>query len=107
VLSMSEWEALAERLRARQVKFLIEPHIRFRGEVGEQATMFLRDPSGNALEFKAFADMGKLFATSLRGAGPGTRQARRASITCRACRRPSGTARECRPASTLPPGVPC
>jgi hypothetical protein len=62
VLSMSEWEALAERLRARQVKFLIEPHIRFRGEVGEQATMFFLDPCGNALEFKAFADASRLFA---------------------------------------------
>ena len=62
VLSMSEWEALAERLRAQQVEFLIEPHIRFRGEVGEQATMFFLDPCGNALEFKAFADASRLFA---------------------------------------------
>lgn len=62
VLSMSEWEALAERLRAQQVGFLIEPHIRFRGEVGEQATMFFLDPCGNALEFKAFADASRLFA---------------------------------------------
>jgi len=62
VLSMSEWEALAERLRARRVEFLIEPHIRFRGEVGEQATMFFLDPCGNALEFKAFADASRLFA---------------------------------------------
>jgi extradiol dioxygenase family protein len=63
VLGMSEWERLAERLRAAGVKFVIEPHIRFRGQVGEQATMFFYDPSGNALEFKAFADQSRLFAT--------------------------------------------
>jgi len=62
VLPMPEWEALAERLRAAGVNFLIEPHIRFKGEVGEQATMFFLDPSGNALEFKAFADPSMLFA---------------------------------------------
>ena len=62
VLSMPEWEALADRLRAAGVRFGIEPHIRFKGEVGEQATMFFRDPSGNALEFKAFADQSRLFA---------------------------------------------
>lgn len=62
VLPMSEWEALADRLRAADVRFLIEPHVRFKGEVGEQATMFFLDPSGNALEFKAFADLGRLFA---------------------------------------------
>jgi extradiol dioxygenase family protein len=59
---MEEWEALAQRLRAAGTEFVIEPTIRFKGQPGEQATMFLRDPSGNALEFKAFADMGKLFA---------------------------------------------
>ena len=63
VLSMSDWQALAERLRG-QVPFVVQPHIRFKGEVGEQATMFFLDPSGNALEFKAFADPSKLFATS-------------------------------------------
>jgi uncharacterized protein len=63
VLDMAEWEALAERLRAGGCEFVIEPTIRFKGQPGEQATMFLRDPAGNALEFKAFADMGKLFAT--------------------------------------------
>ena len=63
VLSMSEWQALADRLSSK-VQFVIEPHIRFKGEVGEQATMFFLDPSGNALEFKAFADPGKLFATA-------------------------------------------
>ena len=63
VLSMEDWEALAERLRAAGTQFVIEPTIRFKGQPGEQATMFLRDPSGNALEFKAFADMGQLFAS--------------------------------------------
>ena len=62
VLSMAEWETLAERLRSRGVQFIIEPHIRFKGQVGEQATMFFLDPCGNALEFKAFADPGRLFA---------------------------------------------
>jgi extradiol dioxygenase family protein len=62
VLSMEQWHALAERLRAHGTRFVIEPYIRFKGEVGEQATMFFLDPSGNALEFKAFADMGQLFA---------------------------------------------
>jgi extradiol dioxygenase family protein len=62
VLSMGEWEALAERLRAAGVKFGIEPYVRFKGQVGEQATMFFFDPSGNALEFKAFADVSQVFA---------------------------------------------
>lgn len=62
VLPMADWEKLADRLRAANVAFLIEPHVRFRGEVGEQATMFFLDPSGNALEFKAFGDIGQLFA---------------------------------------------
>ncbi len=62
VLSMKDWEELAERLRAAKVQFVIEPYIRFKGEVGEQATMFFLDPAGNALEFKAFADMNQLFA---------------------------------------------
>jgi hypothetical protein len=62
VLRMADWEALAEKLRAAGVKFGIEPYIRFKGEVGEQATMFFMDPSGNALEFKAFADISQLFA---------------------------------------------
>lgn len=63
VLTMDQWEALATRLRAAGIKFGIEPQIRFKGQVGEQATMFFTDPSGNALEFKAFADDGQLFAT--------------------------------------------
>lgn len=62
ILSMADWEALAERLRAAGVKFVIEPYVRFKGQTGEQATMFFLDPSGNALEFKAFADMAQVFA---------------------------------------------
>lgn len=61
VLDMERFEALAERLRGK-VRFVIEPYIRFKGEVGEQATMFFLDPSGNALEFKAFRDFDSLFA---------------------------------------------
>jgi extradiol dioxygenase family protein len=63
VLTLPQWEELASRLQAAGVRFGIEPHIRFKGEVGEQATMFFCDPSGNALEFKAFADDAQLFAT--------------------------------------------
>jgi extradiol dioxygenase family protein len=62
VLPMPEWQALASRLRAKGVRFLIEPHVRFKGQAGEQATMFLLDPSGNALEIKAFSDISRLFA---------------------------------------------
>ena len=62
VLTMEDWEALAERLRAGGIRFEIEPTIRFKGKPGEQATMFFRDPSGNALEMKAFADDAMLFA---------------------------------------------
>ena len=62
VLSMTEWQALADRL-AGTVDFVIAPTIRFKGEPGEQATMFFRDPSGNALEIKAFADPSSIFAT--------------------------------------------
>lgn len=62
VLPMDEWHGLAGRLRAAGVRFVIEPHVRFQGEVGEQATMFFLDPSGNALEFKAFRDIASLFA---------------------------------------------
>jgi extradiol dioxygenase family protein len=63
VLTMGQWEALAERVKAADVPFRIEPHIRFKDKSGEQATMFFCDPSGNALEFKAFADDAMLFAT--------------------------------------------
>ena len=62
VLSMQEFDVLAERVRSAGVRFELEPQIRFRGLVGEQATMFFKDPSGNALEFKAFADPQQLFA---------------------------------------------
>lgn len=63
VLERADWDALAERLRAAGTVFGIEPHVRFAGQVGEQATMFFRDPSGNALEFKSFADDAMIFAT--------------------------------------------
>ena len=62
VLPMDVWKALAARLRAAGVSFLVEPHVRFQGQVGEQATMFFLDPSGNALEMKAFADPSQIFA---------------------------------------------
>jgi catechol 2,3-dioxygenase-like lactoylglutathione lyase family enzyme len=62
VLPMNEWQSTADKLTAAGVKFIIEPHVRFKGEVGEQATMFFLDPSGNALEIKAFANIASLFA---------------------------------------------
>jgi uncharacterized protein len=62
ILPMPDWELLADKLKAAGVSFIVEPHVRFEGEVGEQATMFLLDPCGNALEFKAFKDIGRLFA---------------------------------------------
>jgi uncharacterized protein len=62
ILPMDEWKALAERLTRAGVAFVIEPHVRFKGEVGEQATMFFLDPSGNALEFKSFEDPSRIFA---------------------------------------------
>ena len=62
VLEMGAFDAFAARLREAGVKFVIEPYVRFKGEVGEQATMFFLDPSGNALEFKAFGDRNLLFA---------------------------------------------
>jgi len=62
LLSPEAWNALAERLRGADVTFVIEPHTRFAGEPGEQSTMFVLDPSGNALEFKAFADDARIFA---------------------------------------------
>ena len=62
VLNWDEWQTLADRLKAANITFVIEPYIRFEGEVGEQATMFFHDPSGNALEFKAFKDPQQLFA---------------------------------------------
>lgn len=62
ILSVDEWRTLADKLTAKGVKFIIEPKTRFVGEVGEQSTMFFLDPSGNALEFKAFADFSRVFA---------------------------------------------
>ncbi|MBS0479266.1 MAG: VOC family protein [Proteobacteria bacterium] len=62
VLTMADWRALADRVAAAGIVFGIEPHTRFAGQPGEQATMFFRDPSGNALEFKAFVDDAMLFA---------------------------------------------
>jgi extradiol dioxygenase family protein len=61
VLAPQDWQDLAQRL-AGKVDFIIEPYTRFKGEAGEQSTLFFSDPSGNALEFKAFADLGQLFA---------------------------------------------
>lgn len=62
LLTMPQWTALAEKLKAVGMEFVIEPYIRFKGEPGEQATMFFLDPSGNALEFKSFANLDMLFA---------------------------------------------
>ncbi|HMQ06584.1 MAG TPA: VOC family protein [Saprospiraceae bacterium] len=62
VLEWESWHQLVERLKAKGVHFVIEPYIRFKGQVGEQATMFFLDPSGNALEFKSFKDMSQIFA---------------------------------------------
>lgn len=62
ILDWEQWEELAARLQAQNVKFVIEPYVRFKGQVGEQATMFFTDPSGNALEFKAFRDRTQIFA---------------------------------------------
>jgi extradiol dioxygenase family protein len=62
VLDLPRWKALAERLKGQGLTFVIEPYVRFEGQPGEQATMFFLDPAGNALEFKAFADLGQLFA---------------------------------------------
>ena len=62
ILSMNEWQALAQKLVAAKQTFVIEPYIRFAGKVGEQGTFFLLDPSGNALEFKGFADDSQIFA---------------------------------------------
>ena len=64
VLTMADWQSMADRVEAASVPFGIAPHVRFKGKAGEQATMFFRDPSGNALEFKAFADDAMIFATT-------------------------------------------
>lgn len=65
VLDWDDFQAMAERLRAAGIDFVIEPYLRFEGRRGEQATMFIADPSGNHLEFKSFKDIGMLFATDL------------------------------------------
>jgi len=62
VLEWQQWHDFADRLKEYNIKFVIEPYIRFKGEVGEQATLFFKDPSGNALEFKAFKNIDQLFA---------------------------------------------
>jgi extradiol dioxygenase family protein len=62
ILPMEEWESLADKLKNANTLFVIEPHVRFKGQVGEQATMFFLDPCGNALEFKAFGDLSQVFA---------------------------------------------
>jgi uncharacterized protein len=62
ILARSDWDALAERLKAAGADFIIEPRVRFQGRPGEQATLFVRDPSGNALEFKSFAEESAIFA---------------------------------------------
>ncbi|MEM8523334.1 MAG: VOC family protein [Bacteroidota bacterium] len=63
ILEMSEWEALAEKLKKHGTEFIIEPYVRFKGETGEQATMFFLDPNGNAIEFKSFKDFDQIFST--------------------------------------------
>jgi len=62
ILSMEDWKAFAERLKSKNVQFVIEPYIRFEGQPGEQGTLFFLDPEGNALEFKGFEDLDNLFA---------------------------------------------
>ncbi len=62
ILPWDDWHALADKLKSHEIEFVIEPYIRFEGEVGEQATMFFLDPAGNALEFKSFKDPSQIFA---------------------------------------------
>ena len=62
ILDWNDWEQLSKKLQAQNIDFIIKPYIRFKGEVGEQATMFFSDPEGNALEFKSFKDMSQVFA---------------------------------------------
>ena len=62
VLGWDEWHDLSKKLKKLKIKFIIDPYIRFKGEIGEQATMFFLDPSGNALEFKSFKDSSQIFA---------------------------------------------
>jgi extradiol dioxygenase family protein len=67
ILEWDDWQDLAERLRAAGTRFVIEPYVRFAGQIGEQATLFFLDPSGNALEFKAFRDEAMIFARDFKG----------------------------------------
>lgn len=67
ILQWDEWHQLSDKLKAHGIEFIIEPYTRFEGEVGEQATMFFLDPSGNALEFKSFKDFSQIFATDWKG----------------------------------------
>ena len=67
VLDMDAWRRLRDRLTEHEVEFIVGPRVRFEGRPGEQATLFIRDPSGNALEFKAFADLSRLFAPQAEG----------------------------------------
>jgi extradiol dioxygenase family protein len=67
ILPMKDWQALADKLKRANTKFVIEPHVRFKGQAGEQATMFFLDPCGNALEFKSFNDLSQVFARELPG----------------------------------------
>ncbi|MBA4802482.1 MAG: VOC family protein [Euryhalocaulis sp.] len=69
LLEWEKWETLRDRLKAAGSDFIIEPYVRFEGRAGEQATMFVRDPSGNALEFKAFRDESMIFAKDLTSQG--------------------------------------
>lgn len=66
ILEWEEWHKLAERLQKEEVEFLIKPQIRFRGKAGEQATLFIKDPSGNVLEFKSFQDQSQIFAKNIK-----------------------------------------
>ena len=63
ILGMEDWQALADKLKDNGINFIVEPYVRFKGEPGEQATMFFLDPSGNAIEFKAFREQSMIFAT--------------------------------------------
>ncbi|NJL76108.1 MAG: glyoxalase [Saprospiraceae bacterium] len=66
ILAWEEWEALGEKLKQSGISFIVEPYVRFQGEVGEQGTMFFLDPSGNAIEFKSFQDFSQIFATAVK-----------------------------------------
>jgi extradiol dioxygenase family protein len=66
ILEWNEWHKLSESLQNQQIEFIIKPQIRFQGQVGEQATLFIKDPSGNVLEFKSFQDESNIFATDMK-----------------------------------------